>query len=346
MDGVAQPGIRFNAPQTGDGSGKSEWYNFADGEPFYVYLPEGTHTLRLVANGNNPNYDYMVFEKSDVEISAHQPVSATEPTKIEAENFEFSGGTDTTNYVRTESFTVGDYNGVCLAYMNYAGNWVSYYLDVEEAGDYDLYFNVANGRAGFDWDVGVDVDGAAVEDDTLTVPQTGDGDGASEWYNFEDVGPVTVTLPQGHCVLKFTCSVQDKYPNIDYITITKAAESGLHRMRGSPHCNARKSSLPRRRQQKSRKKTTRLCSWTCMRRVRRRRLMDEFLDQLTDDQLINMMGGQPNTGVANTGGMGNLMEYGIPNIMTADGPQGIRIGVNCTAWPIGTLQACTWDVDW
>ena len=43
--------------------------------------------------------------------------------------------------------------------------------------------------------------------------------------------------------------------------------------------------------------------------------------------------------------MGNLMEYGIPNIMTADGPQGVRIGVNCTAWPIGTLQACTWDVD-
>ena len=36
VDGVAQPGIRFNAPQTGDGSGKSEWYNFADAEPFYV----------------------------------------------------------------------------------------------------------------------------------------------------------------------------------------------------------------------------------------------------------------------------------------------------------------------
>ena len=34
------------------------------------------------------------------------------------------------------------------------------------------------------------------------------------------------------------------------------------------------------------------------------------------------MGGQTNTGVANTGGMGNLMEYGIPNAMTADGPQG------------------------
>ncbi|MFR9256909.1 MAG: glycoside hydrolase family 3 N-terminal domain-containing protein, partial [Merdibacter sp.] len=76
-----------------------------------------------------------------------------------------------------------------------------------------------------------------------------------------------------------------------------------------------------------------------------RATMDDFLAQITNEQLIDMMGGQPNTGVANTGGMGNLMEYGIPNIMTADGPQGVRIGVNCTAWPIGTLQACTWDVD-
>ena len=74
-------------------------------------------------------------------------------------------------------------------------------------------------------------------------------------------------------------------------------------------------------------------------------LMDDFLAQLSDDQLCGLMGGQTNTGVANTGGMGNLMEYGIPNAMTADGPQGIRIGTTCTAWPISTLLASTWDVD-
>ena len=73
--------------------------------------------------------------------------------------------------------------------------------------------------------------------------------------------------------------------------------------------------------------------------------MDDFLAQLSDDQLCNLLGGQSNTGVANTGGMGNLMEYGIPNAMTADGPQGIRIGTTCTAWPISTLLASTWDVD-
>ena len=75
--------------------------------------------------------------------------------------------------------------------------------------------------------------------------------------------------------------------------------------------------------------------------------LDEFVDKLPTEALIHLLGGQPNTGVANTFGMGNLPEYGIPNIMTADGPAGLRIqpqcGVNTTAWPCATLLACTWD---
>ena len=74
--------------------------------------------------------------------------------------------------------------------------------------------------------------------------------------------------------------------------------------------------------------------------------LDEFMDILTLDDCINLLGGQPNTGCANTFGMGNLPEYGVPNVMTADGPAGLRIlpkcGVNTTAWPCATLLASTW----
>lgn len=77
--------------------------------------------------------------------------------------------------------------------------------------------------------------------------------------------------------------------------------------------------------------------------------IDEFLAQMTDDEVVHLLGGQPNTGVANTFGYGNMPEYGIPNIMTADGPAGLRIapecGINTTAWPCATLLACTWDRD-
>ena len=75
--------------------------------------------------------------------------------------------------------------------------------------------------------------------------------------------------------------------------------------------------------------------------------LEEFMAQLSDEQLAGLLGGQPNTGVANTFGFGNLPDYGVPNIMTADGPAGLRINPECgvctTAWPCSTLIACTWN---
>ncbi len=75
--------------------------------------------------------------------------------------------------------------------------------------------------------------------------------------------------------------------------------------------------------------------------------VDEFLAQLTDEEVAHLLGGQPNIGVANTYGYGNLPEYGVPSIMTADGPAGLRIapecGVNTTCWPCSTLLACSWN---
>jgi beta-glucosidase len=75
--------------------------------------------------------------------------------------------------------------------------------------------------------------------------------------------------------------------------------------------------------------------------------LDQFISSLDDATLIDLTGGQPNTGVANTYGFGNQPESGIPNMMTADGPAGLRIvsecGVNTTAWPCATLLASTWD---
>ena len=86
---------------------------------------------------------------------------------------------------------------------------------------------------------------------------------------------------------------------------------------------------------------------------------DESMEFLREHLLYLMVNGQSRSAMqekaqmlldmsfANTFGMGNLPEYGIPNIMTADGPAGLRIqpqcGVNTTAWPCATLLACTWD---
>ena len=53
--------------------------------------------------------------------------------------------------------------------------------------------------------------------------------------------------------------------------------------------------------------------------------LDEFMAQLGDEELIHLLGGQPNAGVSNTFGIGNLPEYGVPDITTADGPAGLRL---------------------
>ena len=75
--------------------------------------------------------------------------------------------------------------------------------------------------------------------------------------------------------------------------------------------------------------------------------LDDFMDTLTLEQMVYMLGGQPNRGVANTFGFGNLDSHGVPNVMTADGPAGVRIhpecGVDATAFPCATQLACTWN---
>ncbi len=77
--------------------------------------------------------------------------------------------------------------------------------------------------------------------------------------------------------------------------------------------------------------------------------MDEFISQLTNDELAYLVGGQAPTGVANTGCFGGLKRLDIPAVPTADGPAGLRLdtntGIPTTAWPCATLLACTWNTE-
>ncbi len=77
--------------------------------------------------------------------------------------------------------------------------------------------------------------------------------------------------------------------------------------------------------------------------------LDDFLAQLTDEEMVALLKGVPSTGVGNIDGMGGLKKYGIPAPMTIDGPAGVRIapktGVRTTAFPVATMLACSWDTD-
>lgn len=75
--------------------------------------------------------------------------------------------------------------------------------------------------------------------------------------------------------------------------------------------------------------------------------MDEFVAQFTIDELMDFVGGQAPTGVANTGCFGGLKRLSVPAVATADGPAGLRLdvetGIPTTAWPCATLLACSWN---
>lgn len=77
--------------------------------------------------------------------------------------------------------------------------------------------------------------------------------------------------------------------------------------------------------------------------------LDAFMDQLSTEDMIQLLCGHANTGVANTFGFGDLPAYGVPNMMTEDGPAGVRInrecGVNTTAFPCATLLASSWNTE-
>ncbi|MEE8817073.1 MAG: glycoside hydrolase family 3 N-terminal domain-containing protein [Lachnospiraceae bacterium] len=75
--------------------------------------------------------------------------------------------------------------------------------------------------------------------------------------------------------------------------------------------------------------------------------LSDFVHALPDEDLADLLGGQVNTGCANTFGIGNNKAFGIPNLMTADGPAGIRFlpetGVKTTAFPCATLLCSSWN---
>ncbi len=78
--------------------------------------------------------------------------------------------------------------------------------------------------------------------------------------------------------------------------------------------------------------------------------LDEFIAQATEDELVEIMGGSACKGLANTSGFGGGMwRLGVPDLMTADGPAGLRVdpptGIATTAWPCATMVACTWEPD-
>lgn len=91
--------------------------------------------------------------------------------------------------------------------------------------------------------------------------------------------------------------------------------------------------------------------------------LDEFIAQLSDEQLIKLTRGtrelyhcSESGGIGSTYGVGGVERFGIPEVMSTDGPAGMRVRytqetspdkvfLKTTALPIATMIACTWNTE-
>ncbi len=77
--------------------------------------------------------------------------------------------------------------------------------------------------------------------------------------------------------------------------------------------------------------------------------LEQFITQLTDDDLIYLLDGVNCTGLSRTAGFGGLNKFGIPAIMTVDGPAGVNVypasGIGTTFFPSASVLASTWNSD-
>lgn len=82
--------------------------------------------------------------------------------------------------------------------------------------------------------------------------------------------------------------------------------------------------------------------------------LEQFVAQLTDKELADLTRGEGGMGsalgtVGNAGAFAGITEElrakGIPAIITADGPSGLRVKKFTSLLPIGTAIACTWNTE-
>lgn len=77
--------------------------------------------------------------------------------------------------------------------------------------------------------------------------------------------------------------------------------------------------------------------------------LDKFIAQLEINDLIYLLDGCSCIGLSRTAGFGGLNKYGIPGLMTVDGPAGVNVyptsGIGTTYFPSASVLASTWNTE-
>ena len=323
MNGSRQ-NVSVNIPVTGTEESFNQWHTYVELDPFYITLPAGEATLRLECQvGEGPNLDYMTIERTDEpepEDPLLQKLSAEHPVQILAKDYKDkdpSVGTETND------------GKVSIAWWQ-ENRWIEYLLEVPEAGTYSLTLLAAH-----------NLDHTVTDFLEVTV---GDGQpmaiagslpAAGGWYAFQDFGPFPLELPAGTVTLRLKNTSSDGV-NLDGFRLEKQPDA---QTAGAAKTALAAASAPAAAQRDGKIMLADVYHDPS--------LMEAFIDQLTDEELIYLSGGHYALTTSSCESFGDLLAYGIPPAATADGPAGLRqhAYMRSTGFPCESLLACTWNTD-
>ena len=197
IDGVAVGGSQ-SVPSAG-------WTAFADRAVNDVSLTAGSHTLRVLFETGDTNFNYIDITPGTVAL----------PQRIEAENYQralestpaSNSGTGCNRGDGVDKDPTTDQSGGCLVGWATAGEWLEYDVTVPQSGLFDFTARLASATAGRT--LQLSVDGTSIG--TVTSPNAG-------YTAFDDRKLQNVSLSAGAHVIRATFVQGDL--NLNYIDIS------------------------------------------------------------------------------------------------------------------------------
>lgn len=286
-----------------------------------VHLEKGLNFLKVLfvcGDKFTGLLDYITIEYGKGSVETPLPgntvaVSTAGVTTVQGEDYA-----DASSDVGIEDISAGaDRGGASVKNLHSAGYYVTYRLNVSEAGDYRIVMRVANGLDASHSPATCTVNGVRQNGFGYDMPKTATDN--NQYFNFIDAPAGTLTLTKGINTVTFT--VTERMGNLDYFTLEKVAVLPLE----GNSANLSKGTI----------------RWEDV--CKDPSLLNAFILQLTDEQLVYLLHGHGENIPEGTGSIGGIADWGIPSAETSDGPAGINLSTRTTAWPVETLVACTWN---
>lgn len=280
---------------------------------------------RLLADGTYED----IYDDSDISI----PVGK-EYTRMEAEQF----------YTKHRDAEVVFHDTVSKSGLRMNASkeglrYVVFAVDVEVAGKYKIALGIGNAGEEVENAVVFYVGNKAQTKPVMTLPATGD-----LWTAVTVESKIKLELEKGVNFIKVEFACGDKFQGVlHYITLVHEDLAEIQ-TEDTAHTDDRRC-VPHIEDEWNCSKPAEGGKITFDMLMQEHGLMDDFLGQLSLQQLVSLLHGHTEKTSAGTGSIGGVEEFGIPSAETADGPAGLRMKSDTTAYPIATMLACTWNQD-